>query len=62
MISSSEIAGILERTDFPKSRSEIIKIAKDKKASNEIINVLNTLPNKQYNSLAGIWDAIGEVE
>ncbi len=61
MVSTAIIAQYLEGCSFPCSRQELINFARSKNAPNDVLNTLQLLPDRTYNSMAGVWDAIGEV-
>jgi len=61
MVSTATIAQYLAGCDFPCSRQDLIDFARGKNAPNDVLNALNQLPDRTFNSMASVWDAIGEV-
>lgn len=59
--SAAGIAKALKGTDFPCARSGLIKQAKANDAAREVIEVLNELSDKQYETMADVQKAVGEV-
>lgn len=62
--SSASAAGItkaLKGVDFPCTKSDLIKQAKTNDAAEEIIEVLNEFPSRQYKTMADVQKAVGEV-
>lgn len=59
MVSVAEVLEALEGLDLPQNKKEIIKTAQNRQAKREVIEVLETLPDTEFRSLAGIWDGIG---
>ncbi len=60
--SPATIAKFLGGTDFPCSKSDLITHASNKGAPDEIIDVLNKLPDTTYNSMADVMSGVGGVE
>lgn len=52
--SVSSIYNFLKDIDFPASKQEIITHAEDSNISQDIIDRLDQLPDKQYNSIADV--------
>lgn len=59
--SAAGIAQALKGVDFPCGKAELIKHAKGNHASDEILKVLNEFPDRQYETMADIQKAVGEV-
>lgn len=62
--STASAAGItqaLKGVDFPCSKSDLIKQARSNNASDDILDVLNELPSQQYETMADVQKAVGEV-
>ncbi|SFU74052.1 DUF2795 domain-containing protein [Halomonas korlensis] len=59
--SAAGIAQALKGVDFPCGKAELIKQAKANHATDEIIEVLNEFPRRQYQTMADIQKAVGEV-
>jgi len=60
--SSANIASFLEGISFPASKDELIDYAEDNNAPQDIIDVLEQLPDQEYTSMADIMSGIGQVE
>lgn len=59
--SASGIAQALRGLDFPCRKADLVKQAKANEASHEIVEVLDELPGKRYETMADIQKAFGEV-
>ncbi|SEM08115.1 DUF2795 domain-containing protein [Halomonas daqiaonensis] len=59
--SASGIAMALKGVDFPCRKADLVKQAKANDASKEIVEVLNELPGEQYETMADIQKAFGDV-
>ncbi len=59
--SAAGIAQALKGVDFPCRKADLVKQAKANDASEEIVEVLNELPGRQYETMVDIQKAVGEV-
>lgn len=63
--SAAAIAKILSGADFPKEKQELIRYAEKNKnkveASEEVIQVMRELPDKNYSNMADVEKALGEI-
>lgn len=59
--SAAGIAQALKGVDFPCGKSDLIKQAKANHAADEVVDVLNEFPDRQYETMADIQKAVGEV-
>lgn len=59
--SAAGIAQALKGVDFPCSKADLIKQAKNNHAADEVINVLNDFPSRAYETMADIQKALGEI-
>lgn len=62
MVSSSKISQYLEGVEFPCTKDQLVMHARQRNAPQDVIDGLTRLPDRQYFSMAGIWDGLGEVE
>lgn len=62
MVSNAVISQYLEDLEFPASKSDVIRIAQERKASMEVLETLNKMPGEKYSSMASIWRAIGQID
>ena len=59
----SEIARFLAPSAFPARSDQLIETARENFASEEVINLLETLPDDTYDNVQDVWVALGgEVE
>lgn len=59
--SSAGIAKALKGVDLPTDKSGLLKQAKSNKAANDIIDVLDDFPSREYKTMADVQKALGEV-
>ncbi len=62
MVSTAKVAQFLQGLDFPCTKQQCIDYARRNNAPDDVMDVLHRLPDRQYFSMAGIWDAIGELQ
>lgn len=60
--SPANIASFLEGLEFPASKDEVVDYAEDNNAPQEIIDVLEQLPDQEFLSMTDIMSGIGQVE
>ncbi|MGY2462877.1 DUF2795 domain-containing protein [Vreelandella sulfidaeris] len=59
--SAAGIAKALKGVDFPCGKADLLKQAKTNHAADDIIDVLNDFPKREYETMADIQKALGEV-
>ncbi|MHB0937702.1 MAG: DUF2795 domain-containing protein [Armatimonadota bacterium] len=62
MVSTATIAQVLDGLDFPASKQDMIRYAQERNAPKDVMETLHQLPDRQYQSMAGVFEAVGEVE
>ncbi len=60
--SSANIANFLEGIAFPASKEEIVSHAEDNNSPQEIIDILEQLPDQQFSSMSDVMSGVGQVE
>ncbi|MBE9049014.1 DUF2795 domain-containing protein [Nostocales cyanobacterium LEGE 11386] len=61
-VSAIDISRTLSGIDFPANKQDLVNHARDKNANEEIINVLQQMPEREYNNMADVEHAFGEVK
>ncbi|MFW6295782.1 MAG: DUF2795 domain-containing protein [Halothece sp.] len=61
-VSAVDISKTLGGTDFPASKQDLIKRAQDENTSDEVMNILNQMPDKQYGSMADVEREFGNIK
>lgn len=59
--SAAGVAKSLKGVDFPKDSDELLDYAKDHDAPDQVIEVLEELPNRTFRNMADVQKAVGEV-
>ncbi|WP_066381696.1 MULTISPECIES: DUF2795 domain-containing protein [unclassified Anabaena] len=60
-VSAVDISRNLSGMDFPGNKQDLINHARQKNASQEIIETLQKMPEREYNNMADVEQAFGEV-
>jgi hypothetical protein len=60
--SPSEVLHDLKGIDFPANRSDLVNQAQENNASEDVLNVLSRMPDRQYNNMADIMKGYGQIE
>ncbi len=61
MVSMTAIAQYLEGIDFPATKGDVLLFAHEHNAPLDVIDALERMPEGTFHSMAGIWDAVGEI-
>ncbi|MDX1676194.1 DUF2795 domain-containing protein [Arsukibacterium sp.] len=59
--SAAGIAKALKGIDFPRNKDEVVEFAEEHDASDDILEVLNELPERKFKTMADLEKAVGEV-
>jgi len=57
--STHDVAQTLAGIDFPADKNKVINYARQHQANEDLVEVLEKLPNEQYTSMADIFKGIG---
>lgn len=57
--STHDVAQKLAGVDFPADKNKLIDYARDQQASEELVTVLQHLPDEEYTSMADVFKGIG---
>ena len=61
-VSPAQVEKFLKGIDFPAGKQDIINHAKQNKASDDVMQLLQQMPDKDYASAADVAKEIGKVE
>jgi hypothetical protein len=56
----AKVSKSLKGIDFPADRRKVVEQAKRNAAPNDVIDALNHIPDQKYDSMAGVWHAVGQ--
>ncbi|WP_110650771.1 DUF2795 domain-containing protein [Salinicola peritrichatus] len=60
--SPANITHHLKGIDFPASRADIEKQAKENGAEDDVMEIIRQLPDQEYGSMADVTKGVGDVE
>ena len=61
-ISPAQVQDYLEGIDYPASKNDLKKHAKDHGADQEVMDLINKLSEKEYNSPIDVSKEVGKIE
>ncbi len=61
-VSAIDISKSLSGIDFPANKRTLVEHARGKQANQEVIDILENLPEQEYNNMADVEHAFGEVK
>lgn len=56
------LARHLKGIDFPANKDDLVRHAKGTKADQEVLDVLNRMPEREYGDMADVMKGVGEVD
>ena len=59
--SPPEIAWYLREVDFPADREDLLRHARRQKADDEVLQLLDRMPNRDYGSMADVMKGMGDL-
>jgi len=62
MVSTAKVAEALKGLRFPADKRSCVAYAQRHGASAEVMDVLQRMPEDKFDSMAGVWHAVGQVE
>jgi hypothetical protein len=60
--STATIAQTLSGIDFPADKRKLVEYARKNKADNDVIQVLEKMPDEKYTSMADVFKGVGMTE
>jgi hypothetical protein len=60
--SAADLAQGLKGADFPMNKKELVEHARDNGAADEIVEVIKEMPEREYQSMADVEQAFGQVQ
>lgn len=60
--SPANVTHHLRGTDFPATRADLEKKAKENGAEDDVLDVIRQMPDQEYGSMADVTKGVGEVE
>lgn len=60
--SPANIAHYLSGIDFPATREDLLRHARSHDADDEVLEVLDHMPNRDYGSMADVMKGVGQAQ
>ncbi|WP_413171179.1 DUF2795 domain-containing protein [Anabaena azotica] len=61
-VSAIDISRSLSGIDFPANKQKLVNHARDNKANQEIIQILQEMPEREYDNMADVEHEFGQVK
>lgn len=61
-VSMVELQQYLQGMDYPSRKEGLLKKARDNSAPDEVIDLINNLPDRDFRSAADVSRAVGDIE
>jgi len=58
----AKVSRSLKGIHFPADKGKCVEYAKKNSAPDDVINTLNHIPDEEYDSMAGVWHAVGQMK
>lgn len=62
MVSTAKVAEALKGLDFPTDKRQCVDYAMKHRAPENVVDVLQRMPDDRYDSMSDVWHAIGQIE
>jgi len=59
MVSTARVSKYLKGIHFPADKRKCVSYAREHDAPDDVVGALNRMPDEQYDSMAGVWHAVG---
>jgi hypothetical protein len=56
----AKVSKSLKGIHFPVDREKVVEYAKNNMAPDDVMNVLERMPEGEYDSMAGVWHAVSQ--
>ena len=59
MVSTAKVSKYLKGIHFPTDKRRVVDYAQQHDAPDDVVSALQHMPDSQYDSMAGVWHAVG---
>ena len=59
MVSTAKVSKYLKGIHFPADKKSVLGYAKKHEAPEDVVGALSSMPDEEYDSMAGVWHAVG---
>lgn len=60
-VSAVELQHYLQGMDYPSRKEDLIRKARENQAPRDVIDLINNLPDREFNSTVDVSRAVGEI-
>jgi hypothetical protein len=60
--SPTDVAHYLSGIDFPATRADLVRHARNHDAEGEVLDLLDHMPNRDYGSMADVMKGVGQAK
>jgi hypothetical protein len=61
MVSTARVSHYLKGLHFPADKRKCVDYARQRDAPGDVMNALEKMPDDTFDSMAGVWHAVGKV-
>ena len=62
MVSTAKVSRYLKGINFPADKRKCVEYARQHNAPGDVVSALEKMPDDTFDSMAGVWHAVGKVE
>lgn len=59
MVSTAKVSKYLKGMHFPADKKRVVSYAREHNAPDDVMNALKNMPDSEFDSMAGVWHAVG---
>lgn len=59
MVSTAKVSRYLKGINFPADKEKCVEYAKKHEAPEDVLHALEEMPEGRFDSMAGVWHAVG---
>ena len=60
MVSTAKVSKYLKGMHFPADKRQVVSYARQHNAPDDVMNALDHMPDSEFDSMAGVWHAVGK--
>jgi hypothetical protein len=60
MVSTAKVSHFLKGINFPANKRKVIDYARQHNAPGDVVNALENMSGDNFDSMAGVWHAVGQ--
>jgi hypothetical protein len=60
MVSTAKVSKYLKGMHFPADRQRVVTFAREHDAPDDVVSALKSMPDSEFDSMAGVWHAVAK--